>query len=150
MIHYVRGDATKPVGTGLKIIVHSCNDLGAWGSGFVLAVSKRWKEPEARYRAWFKEKYPALGEVQFVSVADDVIVANMIGQQGLVGPKNPHPAKYDAFRTGLSTVAEMARGSAATVHMPRIGCGLGGATWEKVEAIINEVMQGVQVTVYDL
>jgi len=37
----------------------------------------------------------------------------------------------------------------ATVHMPRIGCGLAGGEWSKVEEIINEVMADVQVFVYD-
>ena len=50
-IQYVKGDATTPQGDGHKIIVHVCNDLGKWGKGFVLAISKRWKEPEATYRA---------------------------------------------------------------------------------------------------
>ena len=43
-IRYVTGDATRPEGEGPKIIVHICNDIGAWGRGFVLALSKRFKE----------------------------------------------------------------------------------------------------------
>jgi O-acetyl-ADP-ribose deacetylase (regulator of RNase III) len=42
-IFYMTGDATAPVGEGQKLIVHVCNDIGAWGAGFVLALSKRWK-----------------------------------------------------------------------------------------------------------
>jgi hypothetical protein len=33
-IKYVKGDATKPVDTDPKtnkIIIHCCNDIGAWG-----------------------------------------------------------------------------------------------------------------------
>lgn len=40
-IHYLKGDATNPVGPGPKIIAHICNDIAAWGKGFVLAVSMR-------------------------------------------------------------------------------------------------------------
>ena len=32
-----------------KIIVHICNDNGKWGSGFVLAISKRWIKPKDEY-----------------------------------------------------------------------------------------------------
>ena len=53
-IEFMTGDATKPVGDGPKIIVHICNDIGGWGKGFVLAISKRWQEPEAAYRGWHK------------------------------------------------------------------------------------------------
>jgi O-acetyl-ADP-ribose deacetylase (regulator of RNase III) len=28
MIKYTKGDATRPVGAGNKIIVHVCNDIG--------------------------------------------------------------------------------------------------------------------------
>ena len=48
-IHYRVGDATAPVADGPKIIAHICNDIGAWGRGFVLAISRRWPEPEKAY-----------------------------------------------------------------------------------------------------
>ena len=68
-INYIKGDATSPVSKGEKTICHICNDLGGWGKGFVLAISKRWKEPEAEYRKWYIEKNNfSLGEVQFVQV----------------------------------------------------------------------------------
>ncbi len=50
-IVYTTGDATAPKGDGPKIIPHVCNDIGGWGSGFVLALSARWAAPEAAYRA---------------------------------------------------------------------------------------------------
>ncbi len=40
-ISYLVGDATTPDTQGPKIISHICNDIGAWGKGFVLAISKR-------------------------------------------------------------------------------------------------------------
>jgi len=49
-IHYLIGDATKPDVAGNKIIAHICNDVGGWGKGFVLAISKSWPEPERKYR----------------------------------------------------------------------------------------------------
>ena len=48
---YTIGNATQPEGRP-AIIVHVCNDVGAWGRGFVLALSRRWPEPERRYRHW--------------------------------------------------------------------------------------------------
>ncbi len=55
-IKYIKGDATSPQAKGTKIIAHICNDLGGWGKGFVLAISKRWKEPESSYRKWHRER----------------------------------------------------------------------------------------------
>ena len=93
MIHYVTGDATHPEGQGHKIIVHVCNDIGRWGKGFVLAISKRWQEPEKAYRQWYA--HPAgdnrmeLGKIQPVRVEDDIAVINMIAQKGIYRAKSP-------------------------------------------------------------
>ena len=45
-IIYIKGDATSPISPGNKIITHICNDIGGWGKGFVLALSKKWKVTE--------------------------------------------------------------------------------------------------------
>ena len=56
LINYIRGDATQPAGDGNKIIVHVCNDIGAWGKGFVVALSRQWPQPEKDYKQWYKSK----------------------------------------------------------------------------------------------
>lgn len=55
-ILYIKGDATAPIGSGVKVITHICNDIGGWGKGFVLALSKKWKMPEEAYRQWYKSQ----------------------------------------------------------------------------------------------
>ncbi|BBM00172.1 macro domain-containing protein [Microbulbifer sp. GL-2] len=155
-IHYVKGDATAPRTEGHAIITHICNDLGKWGRGFVLAISKRWKEPERQYKAWFTGNLrPQLGDVQFVTVTEALTVANIIGQHGVRSPRNktaPAPVRYDSIREGLSLVADYAQEKSASIHMPRIGCGLAGGQWEEIEPIItgSVVSKGVEVFVYDL
>lgn len=76
-INYVIGDATAPEGDGPKIIVHVCNDIGAWGAGFVMALSRKWEAPEREYRALSKYR---LGKVHLVAVEKNLHVANMIGR----------------------------------------------------------------------
>lgn len=150
-ITYLKGDATQPQTKGVKIIVHVCNDLGGWGKGFVLSISKRWKEPESQYREWHRNRARSdfrLGAVQFVEVETYVWVANLIGQRGMkTGSKGP-PVRYDAIETGLAQVAEKAIELSASVHMPRIGCGLAGGKWEKVEPLILKTLFGSNVSVY--
>lgn len=151
-IRYVVGDATHPDGAGNKVIVHVCNDVGGWGKGFVVALSKRWPKPEAEYRAWHdSEDNFELGAVQFVQVEEDLWVANLVGQRGTQRAGGVPPIRYDAIRSGLVKVAEFAKERDASVHMPRIGCGLAGGRWEEVEPLIDETLskQGVAVTVYD-
>lgn len=156
MINYIEGDATRPVMEGAKVIVHICNDIGAWGAGFVLALSQRWPEPESEYRKWHNEERPLipfeLGNVQFVIVDDNMWVANLIGQRHIKFQGDSPPIRYDAVRKGLLRVAEFAQTEGATIHMPRIGCGLAGGTWDKIEPIIKEVLvsRNIDVFVYDL
>jgi len=153
-IRYVKGDATCPQAKGTKIICHVCNDLGGWGKGFVLAVSKRWEEPEAEYRAWHHGGDKGgfeLGAVQFVQVEDYIWVANMIGQRGMKRGSSGPPIRYEAIAKCLEQVAAKAKDLGASVHMPRIGCGLAGGEWSKIEPIIEQslISKGIQVVVYD-
>lgn len=153
-IQYLVGDATAPQGDGQKIIAHVCNDIDAWGSGFVVALSRRWEAPERRYRIWHDVGDGfQLGAVQFVPVEEDVSVANMIAQHGIRKSGQPQPPiRYPALEQCLRLVAQRALERGASVHMPRIGCGRAGGSWSEVEPIIRRCLTdvGVPVFVYDL
>lgn len=153
-ILYIKGDATAPIGSGVKVITHICNDIGGWGKGFVLALSKKWKMPEEAYHQWYKSQEEfTLGAVQFVNVENKLYVANMIGQHGIYkDSKGLPPIRYDAVRQCLKEVALFTIAHKASVHMPRIGCGLAGGKWELMEQIIKEelITKEIAVTVYDL
>ncbi len=150
-IHYLKGDATQPQAKGVKIIAHVCNDLGGWGKGFVVAVSKRWQQPEKDYRDWHRHRSKndfALGAVQFVQAERYIWIANMIGQRGMkTGSKGP-PVRYDAIEKCLTRVAAKAKELSASVHMPRIGCGLAGGKWDKVEPLIHKILSTEDIAVY--
>lgn len=157
-LRYTTGDATRPTGEGPKVICHVCNDIGGWGAGFVVALSKRWPQPEQRYRAWHSGRSEGdgaftLGAVQFVPVGPDLTVANMIAQRGIRrGASGAPPLRYDAVRTALGRVADFALKNSASVHMPRIGAGLAGGDWAHIEKIIDDELgrRTVDATVYDL
>jgi O-acetyl-ADP-ribose deacetylase (regulator of RNase III) len=121
---------------------------------FVLAISRRWEEPEAEYRAWHaagKQGGFGLGAVQFVQVEPYIWVANMVAQRGVKRGSSWPPIRYEAVATCLQRVAVKAQELKASVHMPRIGCGLAGGEWSKVEPLIEKHLCGavVAVTVYD-
>lgn len=146
MIQYITGDATEPIDNGEKLIVHICNDMGAWGAGFVLALSRKWHEPEQSYQAWHRRGHKfELGEIQVVQVEEGLSVINMIAQRGL----GPMAIRYPALVQCLRKVHEIARVSDASVHMPRIGCGLAGGNWGIVGVIVGRTLKDIPVTVYD-
>lgn len=174
-IKYIKGDATTPIGNDLKIIAHICNDIGGWGKGFVTAISRKWQNPEKEYRNWFKseefevteiveaekiestdtysnEKKFKLGNVQFVKADEKIWIANMIAQRKIRNNKDGiPPIRYNSVSECLARVREFSKRKNASVHMPRIGCGLAGGKWEKIEPIINQelIAHEIETIVYD-
>jgi O-acetyl-ADP-ribose deacetylase (regulator of RNase III) len=150
MISYVSGDATYPElqrPDGVKLIVHVCNDVGAWGAGFVMAVSKRFPMARSSYRTAIR-RGAKLGSVHFVDPHYmDIMVGNMIAQHGI--GRGQRRIRYGALRKCLTKVAEFARHyTTVSIHMPRIGCGLGGGTWGEVGPIVEEALGAFDVLVY--
>jgi len=156
-IKYVEGDATSPEGDDLKVIIHCCNDIGAWGAGFVLALSNKWEGPESKYRNWASRKDESfkLGAIQMVPVdaAKQIYVCNIIGQRGIRRINDAPPIRYPSLYEGMAKLASLRNETRDfSVHMPRIGCGLAGGDWNTVERIIEETLceAGIKVVVYDL
>jgi O-acetyl-ADP-ribose deacetylase (regulator of RNase III) len=59
--------------------------------------------------------------------------------------------RYEAVERCLQVVADHAIRLGASVHMPRIGCGLAGGKWELIEPIIIRTLceRSIVTTVYD-
>lgn len=178
-IQYTKGDATNPRKEGdaesLKIICHICNNQGGWGSGFVVALSKRFGKgkdsPEAKYRKWYKtggydhddavEGWMTvpfqLGRMQIVPVDVKQLVCNMIAQNEMGGlyeegvrlacPNVNYSSLYECFLR-LKVRIENHYGDNVELHMPRIGCGLGGGTWNNIETILNKVFSDTEVSIF--
>ena len=160
------GNAVEPQGDGLKYIIHVVNDIGAWGSGFVLAISKKWAEPERSYRNWATNdtyQNPAsnfkLGQIREVKVEDDISIINMIGQRNIgkdiviVGDitNTIYPIRYEAIRECLMRVAALAKNNNASIHCPKFGAGLAMGDWTKIAQLIHEQLSccDIPVTVYN-
>ncbi len=140
-IQIVKGDATLAKS---GILVHVVNDVGAWGKGFVLAVSRRWPHVKAEYKKhWQKFK---LGDVQVVRAQPGLMIANLFGQHGISGKQC---IRYGALKTGLRDVAFIARNNGIAVHAPRLGCGLAGGSWVIVRDLIEQEMKDLDVTIYE-
>lgn len=180
-INYIKGDATRPKGPGLKIITHCCNDIGAWGAGFVMALSKTYPEIEDGYLEWAKssgdlyktwhEDYMGtefrLGGVLWTATGypdpepdATTTIYHIVGQRGVGRDRDGDPPiRYDALNEGFQKLRQLCEhmrrmndGLEVTVHMPRMGCGLAGGNWMRVETLIKNNLSnhGISVTVYDL
>lgn len=166
-ITYCKGDATRPEHNGNScLIVHVCNNQNGFGKGFAYAVAQKWPSVKQAYHRWYangalENGCPfELGQIQVVPVTLGISVVNMISQRGYGRnnlnrhrtdePDTSIPLQYDALNECLEKVAEVAKRLGMSVHMPRIGCGLAGGTWDKVGPIVDHRLDGISVTVYDI
>ena len=76
---YVEGDlfAHVPTPDTITIVAHVCNNIGAWGAGFVVPLGRRYPNAKQLYHAASADL--KLGWTQFVTSDDgNVLVANMV------------------------------------------------------------------------
>lgn len=161
---YKTGDATQPdlrQGSA-NYLIHVCNDQGGWGAGFTGALSKRYTQPERAYREWYRRigLYGSLSfelsGIQLVSVGQHLTVVNMLAQRGYRTQDNLKPFSPVDFTICCIKLYNHIDPShklcpPVCIHLPRVGCGLGGGTWEEVEVILHKyfVAEGIKVIVYD-
>lgn len=124
------------------IIVHSCNAQGVMGSGIALEIKNRFPEAFKKYRL-HKELYGLkLGSISVHHVNDSKIIINGIGQQ-YYGRDGTRFTNYEAIAEIFECVNNLANthlantDEALPICFPLIGCGLGGARWEIISAIID-------------
>ena len=153
-ITYLKGDATAPRGAGFRIVAHIVSDRGIiWGAGFGRAVRKKWPTVQEQFARWavgHRSEFQ-LGSTHFSSVDESLVLAHLVAQHG-VGPSRTPRIRYGALETCLHRLAEHAAQTGATLHMPRIGTGEAGGSWDIVSEIIEDTLlaRHIDVTVYDL
>lgn len=156
MVTIKQGDATspRPQPNDGVVLAHLCNNIGAWGRGFVLAVDKVSPVPKAAYKALFAQCCPKilLGTVQIIecwlagvpdgSHAGQYFIANMIAQSDIRKNDidNPCLVIYDALEVCLREVFSFAAKLGYPVHMPEgIGSGLAGGDKSVIRGLIEKV-----------
>lgn len=149
----VDGDALKPRGTGPQLIAHVIPDTNSvWGgNGFASQLRRRFPDvwTEFRTETIARHRVPKLGDVFVGSVTEDIQVAHMVAQRG-IGASSTQRLRYAALAKCLTEVRRAAENLGASVHMPRVGTGHGGASWDIVKELIAEelVDKGIATTVY--
>jgi O-acetyl-ADP-ribose deacetylase (regulator of RNase III) len=152
-ITYLRGDATQPRGRDNKLLLQVVNDAAlTWGAGFSLAIRKKWPALQQGFRSWaMEDRNLALGKIHVATIDDSLSLVSMVAQHGY-GPSPRPRIRYLSLQECLRQVANLAAKRGAVVHMPRIGCGLAGGSWNVVRELVDETLcaNGIHVSVYDL
>lgn len=153
-LKYIVGDVREPIGEGNKFVAHCVNSVGIMGSGVARALFEKWYKVRSDYLEWAKEEDFKLGNIQFVKVEKNIVVVNMVGQEGVGFDKRENPPiRYEAMRSCLQKLAEKALQYHASVNLPyKIGCDLAGGSWDIVEPMIIEELcaKDIEVIIYDI
>ena len=168
MIYCVKGDlfnGVKNVVNGTVIIPHVCNNIGAWGAGFVVPLGKKYPKAKESYLKWYNTPDFFLGNTQLILVDNGVIVANMVAQDGITSGSTgdrsrvvDRPLRYDALVNCMLQVKETAlrpfsdSDEKAVIHCPKFGSGLAGGEWAFIEKLIEDIWDsaGLDTVVYTL
>jgi len=150
-IEYKQGDLFSNLPTDKNIIIpHCANNLGIMGSGFVLPLLKRFPGVDTKYTRRCKER-DMLGFVDYVRY-DNVTVANMVAQNGVIGKNNTKPIRYAALMKCMEGVSVRWECTGGEIICPKFGSALAGGNWDLIEELINEIWieNKIKVTVFYL
>jgi O-acetyl-ADP-ribose deacetylase (regulator of RNase III) len=147
MIKIVNGnilDATE------NIIGHQVNCQGVMGSGVAKAIREKFPVAYDEYIELFKiyedHRSYLLGQCQIVFT--DKVIANLFGQEKY-GYDGKMYTNVEALQLALKQVAYRMRETGETLALPYlIGCARGGADWNVVLPMIEEVFHDLEVTLY--
>lgn len=138
MIEYKTGDLLD-VKRG--VIAHGCNCYGVMGAGVALAVKQKYPKAFSDYvkvcNRYYDNPEDLLGEINFVRVSDDILIANCFTQLDFGGKKRN--LRYDAL---AQVFEKLNSADLEQLHIPKIGSGLAGGNWALIESIINDVYKG--------
>jgi hypothetical protein len=165
MLTETKGDLFDYVGKNPNKVIyipHVVNSYGAWGAGFVLAVSKYYKDAESRYRKVAEHKSLKLGRTHYIPCKNhndlsvsyrNVIICNMCAQE--LGGKRP--LYYNHLATCMDDVANFILSSEDKtvineIMCPKFGSALAGGNWEFIKELIHDcwVRRGLTVKVFYL
>ena len=148
MIKYTQGDllkATEPM------IVHGCNAQGVMGKGVAKLIRNKWPRAYEEYRKAYDAAGLRPGEVIFADVGGKII-ANAITQDDYRrDPDEPTVhADYDAIGFCFADIASRCAHiyNFKEIAIPKIGAGLAGGDWDKIEHVIDRHTPGITVNVY--
>jgi len=153
MIRFVQGDLLRG---DVDVIAHQVNCQGVMGSGVARQVRELYPEAYHEYCrlvSQYQDCAKLLGTTQLVACRDangqSIQIANLFGQCSF-GRDGRQYTDYDALHRCLRTLKNFADATEfKRIGIPyHMGCGLGGGDWDTVSQIIQQELDGCDVTIF--
>jgi O-acetyl-ADP-ribose deacetylase (regulator of RNase III) len=146
MINYIQEDIFT---AKEDILIHGCNCFCKFGKGIAYYIKKYYPEAYSEdCKTIFGDKQK-LGTYSYVDVTniftnDPLTIVNAYTQYNYGLYKDMF--EYDSFSKILESVKQNFINK--SICMPKIGAGLAGGDWNRIEDIINKVFLNEEVKVY--
>ena len=152
------------IDSGADIICHQVNCQGAMNSGVAKAIRQKWPKVYTEYHQCAKDIDIGFGDmqlswehmfghIQLVYLGEEnghsKGVINMFAQEGY-GYDGRRYTSYDAFWSCLGEIKKYINPEKTIAFPARIGCVRGGANWNVILTMIEEVLgEDYNVEIWD-
>lgn len=136
------------------IILNICNNMNTFGAGFNKTIANSFPIAKEDYHLLGPTKLRnALGYTQFVPVKtnqkhrNQIIVANMICQTGILSDKNTRPLNYYLLGICLAKVQNYVKqykkesDLPINIYCPKFNAGIYGADWSFIYQLILDTLR---------
>lgn len=131
----------------VEAVAHQANCMCTMGSGVAKALREAFPEIYEADCQTQKGDLDKLGTLSW-TINEHGMMFNLYGQFGY-GYDGSQFTDLKALESSIYTMRLfLDAGGVHTVGLPKLGCGLGGAQWEDVEAIIKRQLSDFSVVVY--
>ena len=137
--------------TPVDYICHQVNCQGRMGSGIARQIRDKWPDVYEAYIRAYHNSNNTLGDIQLIAHKDrKQVVINLYAQE-YYGYDGRRYTSYDAFWACLGEIKKTVPKGSKIGFPERIGCGLGGANWEVIRTMIEQVLaEDFEVYIYKL
>jgi O-acetyl-ADP-ribose deacetylase (regulator of RNase III) len=151
----VKGDIVALAKAGeFDVVVHGCNCFHTMGAGVALQLATEFAgrtgplETDIRQTAFGDRD--KLGTYTIANgFRDDgtpFAIVNAYTQYGTANADNTSPVDYDAIRDVFRKLSTVVLRNSIRIGYPAIGAGLAGGDWDRIAAIIDEELVGLDHT----
>ena len=140
----IKGDLFKSFAEKeFDLMVHGCNCFHSFGKGFAAIVKHKYPQAYTADKKTAKGSRAKLGTYSQAQTEHGTII-NLYSQYHYgFGTIN---CDYSAIKKGFISLNEEYENK--SIAIPKIGAGLAGGDWEKIESIINSVTPNLNITLF--
>lgn len=136
----------------VESIAHQANCFCTMKSGIAPQIADAWPQVRKVDNLTGKGDKDKLGYFTFANVPEGKVF-NVYGQYHWNRRNAGYGTSYSHLGLGIARVCDfMVDHKIQTLGVPRIGCGLAGGDWRRVEQLIKDAFKNtdIEITVYDL